>query len=59
LFNLVAIIVEDSEKKSEVEVFVNALENISEKNWLLKIPSLATKMVMRPREVFLSNSTKK
>ncbi|GMO54855.1 MAG: aminotransferase class I/II-fold pyridoxal phosphate-dependent enzyme [Candidatus Endomicrobiellum trichonymphae] len=64
LFNLVAIMSEGSEK-SDVEVFVNALESISEKyrgkqkNWILKIPSLATEMVMRPREVFLSNSTKK
>jgi arginine/lysine/ornithine decarboxylase len=53
LFNLVAIMGEGSEK-SDVEIFVNAIENISEKyrgkqkNWILKIPSLATEMVMRP-----------
>ena len=64
LFNLVAIMGEGSEK-SDVEAFVNALKNISKKyhgkkkNWILKIPSLATEMVMRPREVFLSNNTKK
>ncbi|MCA6085351.1 aminotransferase class I/II-fold pyridoxal phosphate-dependent enzyme [Candidatus Endomicrobiellum agilis] len=64
LFNLVAIMGEGSEK-SDVEAFVNALKNISkkyhgkQKNWILKIPSLATEMVIRPREVFLSNNTKK
>jgi arginine decarboxylase len=63
LFNLVAIMGEGS-KKSDVEAFVNALENIDkkyhgeQKNWILKIPSLATEMVTRPREVFLSNNTK-
>jgi arginine/lysine/ornithine decarboxylase len=64
IFNLVAIMGEGS-SKTDVEVLVNALESISkkyhgeQKNWILKIPSLATEMVMRPREVFLSNSTKK
>ena len=64
LFNLVAIMGEGSEKP-DVEAFVNALKNISkkyhgkQKNWILKIPSLATEMVIRPREVFLSNNTKK
>jgi arginine decarboxylase len=64
LFNLVAIMGEGS-TKSDVEAFVKALESISkkyhgkQKNWILKIPSLATEMVMRPREVFLSNNTKK
>jgi arginine decarboxylase len=64
LFNLVAIMGYGS-NKSDVEAFVTALEDISkkyhgeQKNWILKIPSLATEMVMRPREVFLSNSTKK
>ncbi|MCL2145171.1 MAG: hypothetical protein FWH43_06765, partial [Endomicrobia bacterium] len=27
--------------------------------WILQIPSLATEMVLRPREVFLSNKTKR
>jgi arginine/lysine/ornithine decarboxylase len=64
LFNLVAIMGEGSTKE-DVEVFVRALESIDknyhgkQKNWVLKIPSLATEMVMRPREVFLSNNTKK
>jgi arginine decarboxylase len=64
LFNLVAIMGEGSNKSDE-EAFVKALESISkkyhgkQKNWILKIPSLATEMVMRPREVFLSNNTKK
>jgi arginine decarboxylase len=64
LFNLVAIMGEGSSKE-DVETFVRALESINkkyhgkQKNWILKIPSLATEMVMKPREVFLSNSTKK
>ncbi|MDR3256450.1 MAG: aminotransferase class I/II-fold pyridoxal phosphate-dependent enzyme [Endomicrobium sp.] len=64
LFNLVAITGEGS-NKSDIEAFVNALESISkkyhgkQKNWILKIPSLATEMVMKPREVFLSSNTKK
>ncbi|MDR3253516.1 MAG: hypothetical protein LBT07_00940, partial [Endomicrobium sp.] len=64
LFNLVAIMGEGS-NKLDVEAFVNALENVSkkyhgeQKNWILKIPSLATEMVMTPREVFLSNNMKK
>ncbi|MDR0956396.1 MAG: aminotransferase class I/II-fold pyridoxal phosphate-dependent enzyme [Endomicrobium sp.] len=64
LFNLIAIMGEGS-NKTDVEVFVKALEDISkkyhgkQKNWILKIPSLATEMVMKPREVFLSNSTKR
>ncbi|MDR1418709.1 MAG: aminotransferase class I/II-fold pyridoxal phosphate-dependent enzyme [Endomicrobium sp.] len=64
LFNLVAIMGEGSTKE-DVEVFVRALESIDkkyhgeQKNWILKIPSLATEMVMKPRDVFLSNSTKK
>jgi arginine/lysine/ornithine decarboxylase len=64
IFNLVAIMGEGS-NKADVEVFVNALKDISrkykgkQKNQLLKIPSLATEMVMLPREVFLSGNTKK
>lgn len=64
LFNLVAIMGEGS-AKSDAEAFIKALENISkkyhgkQKNWILRIPSLATEMVMKPRDVFLSNNTKK
>lgn len=64
IFNLVAIMGEGSEK-SDVEAFVRALKEISkkyhgkQKNWILQIPSLATEMVLRPREVFLSNNTKR
>ena len=64
LFNLVAIPGEGT-IKSDIKVFVKALESISkkyhgkQKNWILKIPSLATEMVMKPREVFLSNSITK
>jgi arginine/lysine/ornithine decarboxylase len=64
IFNLVAIMGEGS-NKSDVEALVNALKDISkkykgkQKNQLLKIPSLATEMVMLPREVFLSSNTKK
>ncbi len=64
IFNLVAIMGEGSEK-SDVEAFVRALKEISkkyhgkQKNWILQIPSLATEMVMMPRDVFLSNNTKR
>lgn len=64
LFNLVAIMGEGSTKE-DVEIFIRALECIDkkyhgkQKNWILKIPSLATEMVMKPRDVFLSSSTKK
>ena len=53
----------EGSNKSDVEVFVSALKEISkkyqgkQKNWILQIPSLATEMVMMPRDVFLSNST--
>jgi arginine decarboxylase len=64
LFNLVAIL-GDGTIKADIEIFVKALESISkkyhgkQKNWILKIPSLATEMVMKPRDVFLSNSITK
>lgn len=64
IFNLVAIMGEGS-VLSDVEAFVSALKEISlkypgkQKNWILQIPSLATEMVLRPREVFLSNKTTK
>ena len=49
----------------DVQKLVSALKEISkkykgtQKNWILKIPSLATEMVMTPREVFLSQDIKK
>jgi len=64
IFNLVAISGIGTEK-SDVEAFVRALKEISkkyhgkQKNWILQIPSLATEMVMMPREVYLSSSTKR
>ncbi|MCL2390133.1 MAG: arginine decarboxylase, partial [Endomicrobia bacterium] len=64
IFNLVAIMGIGSDK-TDVEAFVSALSEINkkyhgkQKNWILQIPSLATEMVMVPREVYLSNSTKR
>jgi arginine/lysine/ornithine decarboxylase len=64
IFNLVAIAGEGTNQE-DVEALVEALKSISKKykgkqrNWGLKIPSLSTEMVLRPREVYLSNNTKK
>ncbi|MDR0985310.1 MAG: aminotransferase class I/II-fold pyridoxal phosphate-dependent enzyme [Endomicrobium sp.] len=64
MFNLIAILGEGTIKK-DLEIFVRTLKDISkkypglQKNWTLKIPSLATEMVMKPREVFLSDKIKK
>ncbi|AKL97790.1 aminotransferase class I/II-fold pyridoxal phosphate-dependent enzyme [Endomicrobium proavitum] len=64
IFNLVAIMGIGS-NKSDVEALVNALKDIDktyhgeQKNWALQIPSLATEMVMMPRDVYLSNNTKR
>ncbi|MDD3923010.1 MAG: aminotransferase class I/II-fold pyridoxal phosphate-dependent enzyme [Endomicrobiaceae bacterium] len=63
-FNLIAIMGIGSDME-DVEKLVSALKDISkkykgnQKNWILKIPSLATEMVMTPREVFLSHDIKK
>ncbi|MEA5001221.1 MAG: aminotransferase class I/II-fold pyridoxal phosphate-dependent enzyme [Endomicrobiaceae bacterium] len=63
-FNLIAIMGIGSDRE-DVEKLVSALKDISkkykgnQKNWILKIPSLATEMVMTPREVFLSHDIKK
>ena len=63
-FNLIAIMGIGSDM-SDVQKLVGALKEISkkykgtQKNWILKIPSLATEMVMTPREVFLSHDIKK
>jgi arginine decarboxylase len=64
VFNLVAILGEGS-NKNDINNFINALKDINDKyhgkqkNWILKIPSLSTEMVMQPRDVFLSKKTKK
>lgn len=64
IFNLVAIMGIGSDKR-DMEAFVEALKDISkkyrgkQKNWILQIPSLATEMVLSPREVYLSNNTKR
>ncbi len=63
-FNLIAIMGIGSDT-DDVKKLVSALKEISknykgtQKNWILKIPSLATEMVMTPREVFLSHDIKK
>ena len=62
-FNLIAIMGIGSDM-GDVQKLVSALKEISknykgtQKNWILKIPSLATEMVMTPREVFLSHDIK-
>ncbi|OGS18455.1 MAG: hypothetical protein A2219_08790 [Elusimicrobia bacterium RIFOXYA2_FULL_50_26] len=64
LFNLIAIMGIGSEK-SDVQALVNALADIEKRyhghqqNWSLQIPSLATEMVMMPRDVFFSAKTKR
>jgi arginine/lysine/ornithine decarboxylase len=64
LFNLIAIMGIGSDK-SDVDRFVDALSEIDHKyhgsaqNWLLEIPTLATEMVMLPREVFLNVKSKR
>lgn len=63
-FNLIAIMGIGSDM-NDVQKLVSALKEINkkykgtQKNWILKIPSLATEMVMTPREVFLSQNIKK
>ncbi len=64
IFNLIAIMGIGSDKK-DVQALVNALKDIElkykghQQNWGLQIPSLATEMVMMPRDVFLSAKTKR
>ncbi|MFH1258552.1 MAG: aminotransferase class I/II-fold pyridoxal phosphate-dependent enzyme [Elusimicrobiota bacterium] len=64
LFNLIAIMGIGS-THSDVGKLVSALKEIDrsdrgeEKNERLQIPSLSTEMVMMPRDVFLSNKTKR
>ena len=64
LFNIIAIMGIGSDK-SDVERFVDALTEIDHKyhgsaqNWLLEIPTLATEMVLLPRDVFLNMKSKR
>ncbi|MDR0485818.1 MAG: aminotransferase class I/II-fold pyridoxal phosphate-dependent enzyme [Elusimicrobiota bacterium] len=64
IFNLVAI-AGIGTVQADTDAFTEALKDISKKykgeqrNWILQIPSLATEMVLRPREVYLSNNTKR
>ena len=64
IFNLIAIMGIGSDM-SDGQRLLSALKEISkkyrgtQKNWILQIPSLATEMVMTPREVFLSQNIKK
>jgi len=64
LFNLIAIMGIGSDK-SDVDRLVEGLTEIDHKyhgsaqNWLLEIPTLATEMVMLPREVVLHATTKR
>lgn len=64
IFNLIAIMGIGSDK-SDVQALVNALYDMEkkyhgqQKNWILQIPSMATEMVMMPRDVFLSAKIKR
>lgn len=64
LFNLIAICGVGTDKKDLV-AFVEALEEIDKlergdaENWVLRIPSLSTELVMNPRDVFLLYRTKR
>jgi len=64
LFNLIAIMGIGS-TRADVDKLVKALADIDKKhhgtakNWILNLPSLTTEMVMNPREVFLSRSTRR
>lgn len=64
IFNLIAIMGTGTDKQ-DLSLLVKALDEIdlkyhgTAKNWSLQIPSLSTEMVMMPREVFLSQKTKR
>jgi arginine/lysine/ornithine decarboxylase len=64
IFNLIAIMGIGSDK-DDVQALVNALADIEKKyhgaqqNWSLQLPSLATEMVMMPRDVFLAAKIKR
>lgn len=63
LFNLVAIMGVGTDE-DDVNRLINALKDIDKKyhgestNWKLQIPSLASEMVLNPREVILSASSR-
>jgi arginine decarboxylase len=64
LFNLIAILGFGTER-SDLEALTRALAEIDEKfrgdakNWILRIPSLSTELVMIPRDVFLLYRSKR
>jgi len=64
IFNLIAILGMGTTRQ-HLQNLLNALKSIGEKyhgnenNWVLHIPSLATEMVMSPREVFLAKRSKR
>src|SRR6185312_832139 len=64
LFNLIAIMGSGTTRQ-DVEKLLSAVEAIDkkepgeEKNWVLQLPSLATEMVMTPRDVFLQHRAKR
>ena len=64
LFNLVAICGVGTDRK-DLEALVEALEEIDKlkrgdaENWVLRIPSLSTELVMSPRDVFLLYRSKR
>lgn len=64
IFNMIAIMGIGS-TKNDVQQLVDALREIDvkyrghQKNWILQIPSLATEMVMMPRDVFLAAKIKR
>lgn len=64
IFNLIAIMGVGTTRQ-DVERLILALEDLDkkepghEKNWVLQLPSLSTEMAMTPRDVFLSQRTKR
>ena len=64
LFNLIAICGTGT-TKADLDALVNALSEIDGKkrgeaqNWVLRIPSLSTELVMNPRDVFLLYRSKR
>ena len=64
LFNLIAILGFGTER-SDLDALTHALTEIDEKyhgdakNWILRIPSLSTELVMIPRDVFLLYRSKR
>jgi len=64
LFNLVAICGTGTQKK-DLDALIKALQHIDKmergdaQNWVLRIPSISTELVMNPRDVFLLYRTKR